>query len=82
MISYLKNVFERCLNEDGVNSRLMFFLHGVVTSIGLGALVIGFIVSEHKEGYDMMIMAVGGSGAAAAAGRFLTKKGPPSTEGQ
>lgn len=82
-MKFPRALFERCLSEEGVNSRLMFFLHGIVVALGTLVLVISFIFSQDRNGYDYMVMALGGSGGVAAAGRFLTKKGPelPKTPG-
>lgn len=76
IFEYGKMWFEKAMTEDDVNSRLQFFLHGVVSSGCVLGLTIAFIVHP-KDGYDYMVMAVGGSGAAAAVGRYMTKKGGP-----
>lgn len=79
---YIKALFEKCLKEDGVNSRLVFFLHGVISALCILVLSIAFIFSKSHDGYDYMIMALGTSGGAAAVGRYFTKKNSngPQTE--
>lgn len=79
---YLKALFEKCMNEDGVNSRLMFFLHGAISAVCILILSIAFIFAKSHDGYDYMILALGTSGGAAAVGRFFTKKNSngPQTE--
>ena len=74
MKKFIKELFERCLAEADVNSRLIFLLHGIAAAVSLIALTIAFIVALHKEGYPSMVASVGGSGAAAAVGRYFTKK--------
>ena len=71
----LKDILYSCLHEPDVNSRFVFFVHGVSATAALIALTIAFIATSNKEAYPTMVMAVGGSGAAAAVGRYLTKKG-------
>lgn len=75
MKNFIVMLFNRCLVEEGVNSRLMFFLHGIIASVGTLVLVVAFIFAKDKTGYDYMVLALGGSGGIAAVGRYMTKKG-------
>ena len=75
MREYFGKWVERAMTEPDINSRFIFLLHGIAATLCLLALTVGFIVAKDKTGYDMMVLAVGGSGGAAAVGRFLTKKG-------
>lgn len=69
-------ITDEVMNKDGVNSRLVFFLHGVSTAIGILLVTIGFLFAKEKSGeYTLMISALGGGGVGAAIGRFFTKKG-------
>jgi hypothetical protein len=76
----LRILFDRAMTDESFNSRLMFFLHGAVTSFGILVLTIAFVFAKNKEGYDMMVLALGGSGLAGAAGRFMTKKNSAGSE--
>ena len=71
---YCKALFERCLTEPDVNSRLVFLMHGIAVAFGLVFLSIAFIFAKTQDSYPYMIGALGGSAAAGAAGRWLTKK--------
>lgn len=75
IISYCKTWFEKAMTEPDVNSRLVFFLHGIVVAVGLLVLTVAFIFAKAKEGYPYMVGTLGGSAAATAAGRWMTKKG-------
>lgn len=79
MKDFIKTWFEKAMTTEDVNSRLMFFVHGLVTALAVLLLCIAFIFAVQKEIYPYMVGAAGGSGLAAGVGRFLTKKegGPP-----
>jgi hypothetical protein len=72
--SYCKTWFERAMIEPDINSRLVFLFHGLAVAFGLVFLTIAFVFSPNKDNYPMMIGTLGGSVAAGAAGRWLTKK--------
>lgn len=74
MLQYVRTWFERAMTEADINSRLVFFLHGVGSTVAMIALTIAFIVAKNKESYPYMVGAVGGGAVGAAAGRYLTKK--------
>ena len=75
IIGYIRTWFEKAMTEPDVNSRLVFLLHGIVTSVGILVLTGAFLWAQDKTAYPYMVGAVGGGGVAAAAGRWMTKKG-------
>lgn len=66
--------FKRAMEEENINSRLIFLLHGGVSALGILILVIAFCFAANKEHYDYMVLALGGGSTGAAVGRYLTKK--------
>lgn len=74
LFSYGKMWFERAMTEPDVNSRLVFFAHGVGSVIATLILVVAFIYAKDKESYPYMVGAVAGGSFGAAAGRYMTKK--------
>lgn len=62
------------LQQKDANSRFIFLLHGVAITAGTVALVVAFICAKDKASYPSMVLALGGSGVGAAAGRFMSKK--------
>ena len=74
MREYIKHWLERAMVEPDINSRFIFLFHGVTATICVVILTVAFIVAKNKDGYAIMAGTVGGSGVAAAAGRYLTKK--------
>ena len=66
--------FNKAMTEPDVNSRLVFFLHGIGSAVATLILTIAFIYAENKESYPYMVGAVAGGSLGAAAGRYMTKK--------
>lgn len=91
-VTYGKTWFEKAMKEPDVNSRLVFLLHGVASAFGMVAITIAFIIvtmftNKSAEHYEHFILALGGSSAGSAVGRYFTKKNggdagtaPPSPE--
>lgn len=76
-----KVLWQKMLHAPDVNSRVVFLAHTSVAVFGTLALVIAFIFSKDKTGYDSMVLALnGGAGVGGAVGRYLTKKGPGAAE--
>lgn len=68
-------LWQKMLHTPDVNSRVIFLAHTGVAVLGTLALVIAFICSKDKTGYDSMVLALnGGAGVGGAVGRYLTKK--------
>ena len=74
IFSYVKTWFERAMTEPDINSRLVFFLHGVGSVVATLVLTIAFIYAKDNESYPFMVGAVAGGSLGAAAGRYMTKK--------
>lgn len=74
LFQYAKTWFERSLTEADINSRFVFLIHGLGSCVGVLALTIAFIIAKDKEYYAIMAGTVGGTGVAAAAGRYMTKR--------
>jgi hypothetical protein len=72
--AFHKYWFNRALTEPDINSRLVFLLHGGVSALGTLVLSIAFIFAKQQEHYEHMILALGGSTAGSAIGRYFTKK--------
>ena len=77
--AYGKTWFEKAMKEPDVNSRLVFLLHGVASAFGMVAVTIAFIfvttfTNKSAEHYEHFILALGGSSAGSAVGRYFTKK--------
>ena len=67
--------FNRAMTEPDINSRLVFFVHGVGSVVVTLLLAVAFIFAHNKETYPYMVGAVAGGSFGAAAGRYMTKKG-------
>lgn len=74
IIGYAKAWFERSMTESDINSRLIFLVHGLGSTLATLILVIAFIYAKDKESYPFMVGAVAGGSLGAAAGRYMTKK--------
>lgn len=74
LVAWLMSWVGKCMEAPDVNSRLVFLVHGLVASIGTLFLVVMFAFAKDRTGYEGMVLALGGSGGAAAVGRYLTKK--------
>lgn len=74
--AYCKGIFERCLSEPDVNSRLVFLLGGTVSAVAILILVIAFIHADtpNKASYPSMVLAVGGGSVMHGVSRYFTKK--------
>lgn len=72
----ITSLFNRCLNEDHTNSRLIYLLTGSVSALSILILVIAFIhaTPQDKAAYPEMVLAVAGTHGAASWGRYMTKK--------
>ena len=66
--------FNRAMTEPDINSRLVFFVHGVGSTVVTLLLAVAFIFSHDKASYPYMVGAVAGGSFGAAAGRYMTKK--------
>jgi hypothetical protein len=65
------------LNQAQANSRFALLIHAVGVAVGTVALVVGFLLCNNPARmpfYSGMVIALGGSGGIAAAGRWMTKK--------
>lgn len=71
---WVKEVLEKCMTVPDYNSRLVFLLSGIGSVISVVTLVIAFIFSKEKSGYDMMVLAVSGGALGHGVNRYLTKK--------
>jgi hypothetical protein len=72
---WLGEVFTKIMYAPGVNSRLIFLAHSMVSVIGVLILTVAFVCVKDKTGYEGMVLALSGNGGAAAIGRYFTKKG-------
>ena len=72
--NWLVQWFGRAMTEPDINSRLMFMLGGVVSSLSILILVIAFVCAKDKTGYDYMVIAVSGGAVGHGVSRYLTKK--------
>jgi hypothetical protein len=72
--AYCKAIFERCLVEPDVNSRLVFLLSGVGTIVALGIVTVAFVFAKNKDAYPSMILALSGGAVGHSIGRYFTKK--------
>lgn len=71
--------FKRAMTEPDINSRVVFLLHGGVTALGILIVAVAFVVvtactQRPTDHFEHIIMALGGSGAGSAVGRYFTKK--------
>ena len=79
IIDWHKYWFNRAMTEPDINSRAVFLLHGAVTSFSIFAVTIAFIIvtmftSRSAEHYEHYLLALTGSAAGGAVGRYFTKK--------
>jgi hypothetical protein len=77
MFAKLKAGVLYLLNQAQANSRFALLIHAMGVAVGTVALVIGFLLCNNLARmpfYSGMVIALGGSGGIAAAGRWMTKK--------
>jgi hypothetical protein len=72
--TFLSYWFNKSMTEPDVNSRLVFLVSGIGSIGAILLLVCAFILSEKKEGYDYMVVAVSGGAVGHGVSRYLTKK--------
>ena len=72
---YWSEILNRSLEEPEAASRIVYLMHGIVTSIGILVSVIGFFFTTiDRTAVVELILALGGSNGVASLGRYYTKK--------
>lgn len=76
LFTWLGTILHKIMHTPQVNSRLVFLAHSMTAVVGTLVLVVAFVITHDKTGYDTMLLALnGGSGIGGAIGRYFTKKG-------
>src|SRR5258708_28255861 len=79
VVEFHRYWFNRAMTEPDITSRLVFLLHGGVTALSILFVTVAFIcvtafTTKSAEHYEHYLLALTGSGAGAAVGRYFTKK--------
>jgi hypothetical protein len=75
MVDKCKCFFKYLMETPDVNSRFIFLFHTVSSCLCVIVLSIAFMFVKDRSAFPTMVGAVGGTGVAAAFGRWATKKG-------
>lgn len=75
VIKNTKDYFARLFEQPNVNSRFVFFLHAVITSICTIVITIAFILAKDKNYYtDFLIVLMSGGVVGGGLARYMSKR--------
>lgn len=71
----MKDFIKMLLTQPDTNSRFIYLVHGVASSVAVIVLSVAFLFAKDRTGFPVMVTAAAGGGVGASVGRMMTKMG-------